>query len=80
MAQDGLAFRWMEKLHPKRQTPYLAIAAQAVWACILAATNSYRALFSRVIYTEWLFFALLAAGIFLLHRRGDYKRAANAAS
>src|SRR6478672_85508 len=72
MAQDGLVFRWMGALHPKRQTPYLAIAAQAVWACILAATNSYRALFGRVIYTEWLFFALLAAGIFLLHRRGQY--------
>ena len=73
MAQDGIAFRWMGALHPKRQTPYLAIAAQAVWACILASTNSYRALFSRVIYTEWLFFALLAAGIFVLHRRGQYK-------
>jgi basic amino acid/polyamine antiporter, APA family len=72
MAQDGLVFRWMGALHPKRQTPYLAIAAQAVWACILATTNSYRALFGRVIYTEWLFFALLAAGIFLLHRRGQY--------
>lgn len=72
MAQDRLAFRWMGALHPKRQTPYLAIAAQAVWGCALAATNSYRALFSRVIYTEWLFFALLAAGIFLLHRRGQY--------
>ena len=62
----------MSALHPKRQTPYLAIAAQAAWACILAATNSYRALFTRVIYTEWLFFALLAAGIFVLHRRGQY--------
>jgi len=72
MAQDGLAFRWMGALHPKRQTPYLAIAAQAVWTCILATTNSYRALFSRVIYTEWLFFALLAAGIFLLYHRGNY--------
>jgi APA family basic amino acid/polyamine antiporter len=72
MAQDRLAFRWMGALHPKRQTPYLAIAAQAVWACMLAATNSYRALFSRVIYTEWLFFALLAAGVFLLYRRGEY--------
>jgi basic amino acid/polyamine antiporter, APA family len=73
MAQDGLAFRWLGALHPKRQTPYLAIAAQAAWSCVLAATNSYRVLFSRVIYTEWLFFALLAAGIFLLHRRGQYK-------
>jgi APA family basic amino acid/polyamine antiporter len=72
MARDGLAFRWMAALHPRRQTPYLAIAAQAAWACALAATNSYRALFTRVIYTEWLFFALLAAGIFLLYRRGQY--------
>lgn len=73
MAQDGLAFRWMARLHPRRQTPYLAIAAQAVWASVLAASNTYRALFTRVIYSEWLFFALLAAGIFILYRRGDYK-------
>lgn len=73
MAQDGLAFRWMAALHPQRQTPHLAIAAQAIWACVLAATNSYRALFTRVVYTEWLFFALLAAGIFILHRRGAYQ-------
>jgi basic amino acid/polyamine antiporter, APA family len=73
MAQDGLAFRWMAALHPVRRTPHLAIAAQAAWACVLAATNSYRALFTRVVYTEWLFFALLAAGIFVLHRRRGYQ-------
>lgn len=73
MAQDGLAFRWLAALHPRRQTPHLAIAAQAIWACVLAATNSYRALFTRVVYTEWLFFALLAAGIFVLHRRRQYQ-------
>ncbi|HET9839329.1 MAG TPA: amino acid permease [Candidatus Angelobacter sp.] len=73
MAQDGLAFRWMAALHPARRTPHLTIAAQAAWACVLAATNSYRALFTRVVYTEWLFFALLAAGIFVLHRRGEYQ-------
>src|SRR6267154_948648 len=72
MERDRLAFRWMAALHPQRQTPYFAIAAQAVWACVLAATNSYHALFTRVIYTEWLFFALLAAGIFVLHQRGQY--------
>ncbi len=72
MAQDGLAFRWMAALHPRRQTPHLAIAAQAIWTCVLAATNSYRALFTRVVYTEWLFFALLAAGVLILRRRGQY--------
>jgi len=73
MAHDGLAFRWLGALHPTRHTPHFAIAAQAAWACVLAATNSYRALFTRVVYTEWLFFALLAAGIFVLHRRGEYQ-------
>jgi APA family basic amino acid/polyamine antiporter len=72
MAQDGLAFRWMAALHPRRQTPHLAIAAQAIWTSLLAATNSYRALFTRVVYTEWLFFALLAAGMLILRRRGQY--------
>ena len=72
MAQDGLAFRWMGAVHPKRQTPYLAIVAQALWASVLVATNSYRELFTRVVYTEWLFFALLAAGLFVLRRRREY--------
>ena len=73
MAHDGLAFRWMAALHPVRRTPHLAIAAQAAWASALAMTNSYRALFTRVVYTEWLFFALLAAGVLILHRRGEYQ-------
>jgi basic amino acid/polyamine antiporter, APA family len=73
MASDGLAFRWLSAVHPRRQTPYLAIAAQALWACALVATNTYRELFTRVVYTEWLFFALLAAGLFVLRRRPDYR-------
>lgn len=73
MAADGLAFRWMGAVHPRRQTPHLALAAQAVWSCALVATDSYRGLYRRVVYSEWFFFALLALGLFLLHRRGDYK-------
>src|SRR5436305_2551642 len=73
MAEDGLAFRWMGAVHPRRQTPYLAIAAQAVWSSVLVAITSYRKLFTRVVYTEWLFFALLAAGLFLLRRSPDYQ-------
>jgi APA family basic amino acid/polyamine antiporter len=70
LAKDGVAFRWLGALHPQRQTPYLAIAAQALWASLLVATNSYRELFTRVVYTEWMFFALLAFGLFVLRRKG----------
>jgi len=69
MAQDGLIFRWMGAVHPRYQTPYVAIVAQALWSCVLVETNSYRELFTRVVYTEWLFFALLAVGLFVLRRR-----------
>jgi len=73
MAQDELAFRWLSAVHPQRQTPHWAIAAQAVWSCVLVATNTYRDLFSRVVYTEWLFFGLLAAGLFVLRRNASYQ-------
>jgi APA family basic amino acid/polyamine antiporter len=73
MANDGLAFRWLSYVHPVYRTPSRAIIAQAIWASVLAGTGAYRQLFTRVIYTEWLFFALMAAGLFVLRRRGDYR-------
>ncbi|HSC27312.1 MAG TPA: amino acid permease [Vicinamibacterales bacterium] len=73
MAGDGLAFRWLDHVHPVYRTPSRAIVAQAVWASVLAGTGAYRQLFTRVIYTEWLFFALMAAGLFVLRRQQAYQ-------
>jgi basic amino acid/polyamine antiporter, APA family len=73
MAQDGLAPRALAFVHPRFQTPSRAIIAQGIWASVLAGTGAYRALFTRVIYTEWLFFALMAAGLFVLRRRPAYR-------
>lgn len=72
MAQDGLAPRWLGYVHPRFHTPSRAILAQGAWCAVLASTGAYRALFTRVIYTEWLFFALMAAGLFVLRRRPGY--------
>ncbi|HEX7051944.1 MAG TPA: amino acid permease [Longimicrobiales bacterium] len=72
MAEDRLLFRWAGAVHPRFRTPHRAIALQAVWASVLVATGSYRALFTRVVYTEWIFFALMAAGLFVLRRRTGY--------
>lgn len=75
MSQDGLWFKWAGQLHPGYQTPGRAILLQAVWSSVLVMTGTYRALFTRVIYTEWIFFALLAIGVILLRRRADYRPA-----
>jgi APA family basic amino acid/polyamine antiporter len=74
MARDGLAFRWIGAIHPARQTPHLALALQAAWASVLVATGTFRTLFSLVIYTEWIFFALLAVGLMRLRRRPEVVR------
>jgi APA family basic amino acid/polyamine antiporter len=75
MARDGLAPRAVSMVHPRYRTPGVAIVAQAVVSCVLAATGVYRQLFTRVVYTEWLFFALMAAGLFVLRRRPGYQPA-----
>jgi len=69
MARDGLLFRWVGAIHQTRRTPHRAILLQAAWASALVWTESYRALFTRVIYTEWLFFGLMAIGLVILRRR-----------
>jgi APA family basic amino acid/polyamine antiporter len=73
MANDRLLFRWAASLHPRFGTPARAILFQAAWASALVMTDTYRGLFTRVVYTEWIFFGLLAVGIVVLRRRADYE-------
>jgi basic amino acid/polyamine antiporter, APA family len=72
MAQDRLTFRWLAEIHPRYRTPHAAIWAQALWSSALVATGTYRQLFTRVVYTEWLFFVLMGVGLFRLRRRASY--------
>jgi len=72
LARDGLLFGWLGSVHPRFRTPHRAIALQALWSVVLVATGTYQALFTRVVYTEWIFFALMAAGLYRLRRRPDY--------
>jgi APA family basic amino acid/polyamine antiporter len=69
MARDGLLFEWLGGVHPRYRTPHRAIAVQAVWSSVLVLTGTYRALFTRVIYTEWIFFGVMALGLIVVRRR-----------
>jgi APA family basic amino acid/polyamine antiporter len=72
MAEDGLLFDWAARVHPRFKTPHLAIAAQMVWTSVLVFTGTYRSLFSRVVYTEWIFFGVLAIGALRLRKSAGY--------
>jgi APA family basic amino acid/polyamine antiporter len=75
MADDGLLFKWMGAVHPTYRSPYLAIAAQAIWSSALVLTATYGTLVSRVVYTEWIFFGALALGTIVLRRGVGYSAA-----
>jgi len=72
MARDGLLVQWAAAIHPRYRTPHRAIVLQGVWAVILVSTGTYRDLFTRVVYTEWIFFALMAVGLLRLRSRPTY--------
>lgn len=70
MANDGVFFKKVAEVHPKFHTPMSAILLQSVWAIVLVwFWGTFENLISYVVFTDWIFFALAAAGIFIFRRR-----------
>jgi len=68
-ARDGLFFRSVGNVHPRFETPHVAIVVQGVWACVLATSGSYERLFSYVIFAAWIFYGLAVMGVVVLRRK-----------
>ena len=70
MANDGIFFKGVSKIHPKFNTPYNAILIQSSWAIILILFwGTFENLISYVVFTDWIFFGLTAATIFIFRKR-----------
>src|SRR5437588_678473 len=69
MATDGLLLARAGRLHPKYQTPVFALWFQAAVSLALLTTNTYDQLLSYVVFADWLFFGLTAAGLLIVRRR-----------
>jgi APA family basic amino acid/polyamine antiporter len=69
MAADGLFPRAVARLHPRYQTPSLAIAIQSVWAIALVFSGTYGQLLDSVVFADWIFFGLSVACLFVFRRR-----------
>lgn len=68
MAADGLFFPALARLHPKYGTPWLAIAIQSTWTCVLALTGRYEQLLNYVVFADWIFFGLTVATVIVFRR------------
>ena len=69
MARDRLFFQRMAATHERYKTPSTSLLVQCTWACILTLTGTYDQLFTYVIFASWIFYALGAAGIFIMRRK-----------
>jgi APA family basic amino acid/polyamine antiporter len=68
-AKDRLFPAAFARIQPRFCTPHVAIAAQALVSSVFALTGVYEALYTKAIYSEWIFYALVTAGILILRRR-----------
>jgi APA family basic amino acid/polyamine antiporter len=69
MAQDGLFFPSLARLHPRYRTPSAAILFQGAWAVILTLTGRYGDLLDYVVFGDWIFFAAVTSTVFVFRAR-----------
>jgi basic amino acid/polyamine antiporter, APA family len=75
MAEDGLFFRAVARVHPRFRTPHVAILLTAVLSVLLVFSRSFEALTNTFVIAIWPFYGLCVAGIFRLRRaRPDLPR------
>ncbi len=69
MARDGLLPAGLSRVHPRFETPGLAILLQAGWSIVLVLTGTFGELVDTVVFGDWIFFGLTVAAIFVFRRR-----------
>lgn len=69
MARQGLFFRAQGYVHPRYATPTTALITQGIISAVLAASGTYDALFTYVVFAEFLFYALSAGAVVRLRIR-----------
>jgi APA family basic amino acid/polyamine antiporter len=69
-AQDRLFPPALAAIHPRFRTPWMSLLLQAVLSSLLLlAIGKFQALFSLAIFSEWLFYALTTATVFVFRVR-----------
>jgi APA family basic amino acid/polyamine antiporter len=69
MGLDRVFLPALGRLHPRFQTPALAIVLQALWGIVLVLTGTYGDLVDSVVFGDWIFFGLTVAAVFRFRRR-----------
>ena len=69
MAEDGLFFRAVARVHPRHHTPGVSLWAQSLWAVLLTLSGTYEQLYTYVVFAGVVFHAATGAAVFVLRRK-----------
>jgi len=69
MTRDGLFFKVLSVIHPRRRIPSNAILAQMIWSSLLCFSGTYKSLIKYVAFALVLFFAATGFSVFVLRRK-----------
>jgi basic amino acid/polyamine antiporter, APA family len=72
MADDGLFFRKVAAVHPRYETPYVAIAMTATLGVVFVLFRTFEQLADTFVTAIVPFYALAVASVFVLRKRVDY--------
>jgi basic amino acid/polyamine antiporter, APA family len=68
MAEDGLFFRSLARIHPRHRTPGRSLWAQSGWAVVLTLSGTYEQLYTYVVFAGVLFHIAAGTAVFVLRR------------
>lgn len=69
MAEDGVFFRAVGKVHPKTRVPVLAIVLQGAVAIVIALSGTYEQILNYVVSVDFIFFGLTGLSLFVFRKR-----------
>src|SRR5262245_7200615 len=74
MARNGAFFHAAATVHPKWNSPWIAVLAQGVCCVVLILTGTFQSLANYIGFTLFLFSALSVLALFKFRRRPGWKR------
>jgi APA family basic amino acid/polyamine antiporter len=69
MAKRGLFFRSAAKIHPTTKAPANSLWIFSIWSCVLVFSGSFDQLTDMLVFSQFIFYALVVAGVFVLRRK-----------
>jgi APA family basic amino acid/polyamine antiporter len=68
MAEDGVFFPALARVHPRYRTPGASLIAQAAWSIVLAFSGTYEQLYTYAVFAAFVFHIATAVAVIHLRR------------